>query len=661
MQGRATGKTQLSWTRQFPFGRYHFLGVNSAGNDGAAFSLTRPWGDNAGLDAAELAFIGQELQANSDAALTLVFGHHPVTDTGVSSDTWLFYGHQAFIQALDSYSASAYNYGHTHRYSEALFQGDSYTGLMSGDGVHYGGVASLGKSSGSYYTLVAVDCNGLSSVTPSTNAWPVVLITAPVDRRPAGVANPYAYDVPNATTNPIRALVFDSGTIGAVSYRIDGGATWHPMTRVAANPALWEAAWDASSLAPGEHAVEVKAIGTTTVSDTITVNVTTTTKPPGVSGDFTGDLKSDILWRHDTRGDVWLWPMDGAARVSELPVRTVADTNWEIRGQGDQDGDGQADILWRNSATGDIYFWPMDGSTPEGEIYVGTVDPAYDIVGTGDFDGDGRSDILWRNPTVGDVWIWLMDGATPLTKVRVDAVDPGYLVKGVGDLDADMKADIVWHGTAGDVWVWLMNGTTRLSQTHVGTVADPTYQIQQVADFDGNGRADLLWWNTARGEVWIWPMDGAVRLSETYMATVPNTDYRIVGAGRLRQRRQGRHPVAERVRRRGVGVADGRHSEACGDLRRDRAGHGVPDRHAEVGAGTTHALSSAAVEVTILQSCVRRSAAVFHSPVMGTRGTTPRTVPGGHDDWTNSGGPHPSPRVADRGDATRLPDAALGD
>ena len=29
-------------------------------------------------------------------------------------------------------------------------------------------------------------------------------------------------------------------------------------------------------------------------------------------GDFTGDLKSDILWRHASVGDVWLWPMNGA-------------------------------------------------------------------------------------------------------------------------------------------------------------------------------------------------------------------------------------------------------------------------------------------------------------------------------------------------------------
>jgi hypothetical protein len=249
------------------------------------------------------------------------------------------------------------------------------------------------------------------------------------------------------------------------------------------------------------------------------------------AGDFTGDVKSDILWRHSTGGDLWLWPMDGPARTAETYVRTVSDPNWEIRAIGDFDGDGQADLFWRNKTTGQLYYWPMDGAIPLDEIYTGTVDPAYDIVASGDFNGDGRSDLLWRNPVVGDVWVWLMDGATPLAEVYVDTVDPGYVVKGVGDVDGDLKADLVWHGVAGDVWVWLMNGTARLSQTYVGTVADTQYQIQQVADFDGTGTADLLWWNAVQGDVWVWPMEGTTVLAETYVGTVPDTFYRIQAAG----------------------------------------------------------------------------------------------------------------------------------
>jgi hypothetical protein len=250
--------------------------------------------------------------------------------------------------------------------------------------------------------------------------------------------------------------------------------------------------------------------------------------------DFDADGKSDILWRHATGGDVWLWSMDGPARTAETHVRTIADTTWEIRGLGDQNGDGTADVLWRNKISGQIYCWPMAAGVPTDEIYLGTVDPAFDIVGTGDFDGDGKSDILWRHLAWGDVWIWLMDGATPKPggQAYIDRVDPAYVVKGIGDLDANGRADIVWHHAAlGEVWVWPMNGTTRLDQVWVGTVPDTGYQIQGVADFTGDGKADLVWWHATLGEVWVWTMNGAAREAETWVATIPDTDYRIVGTG----------------------------------------------------------------------------------------------------------------------------------
>ena len=63
VQGRATGRKQHSWTRSFTFGDYHFLGVNTADNSGAGFSILWPYGDYAGLDSSELAFIATELAA----------------------------------------------------------------------------------------------------------------------------------------------------------------------------------------------------------------------------------------------------------------------------------------------------------------------------------------------------------------------------------------------------------------------------------------------------------------------------------------------------------------------------------------------------------------------------------------------------------------------
>jgi hypothetical protein len=76
------------------------------------------------------------------------------------------------------------------------------------DGIFYFNIAALGKDSPNQYTVTAIDCDGISSVTQTVGAWPVVLITAPMDRRLGGVVNPYAYRVSNGAANPVRASMF---------------------------------------------------------------------------------------------------------------------------------------------------------------------------------------------------------------------------------------------------------------------------------------------------------------------------------------------------------------------------------------------------------------------------------------------------------------------
>jgi hypothetical protein len=285
IQGRATGRTQASWLRTGPWGKYHFLGINSADNSGDPFSIFWPYGDRAGLDSSELSFISGEMTDNPDANLTLVFGHHPIVATGDSGDTYLFYGKDEFVGLMDRYGASLYGYGHTHDSSEKFF-----TQNMT-EGVFYFNVADLGKGSPNQYTITAIDCNGISYVTQIVSTWPVVLITAPMERRLGGVVNPYAYTVTNGASNPIRALVFDPAAVAQVQFRVNGG-TWLPMEGVSGNPRLWQGAWDASALVEGEYTLEVQA---TTGSGVRTDSVTTYVKfplPPvnGVCGSSNGGV-----------------------------------------------------------------------------------------------------------------------------------------------------------------------------------------------------------------------------------------------------------------------------------------------------------------------------------------------------------------------------------
>ena len=114
VQGRATGKTQASWARTGPWGTYHFLGINTADNTGDSFSVFWPYGDNSGLDSDELSYISGEMSANVNAKLTMVFGHHPLAPTGNTTDTYLFYGKDEFVNLMNNYGTSLYGYGHTH-------------------------------------------------------------------------------------------------------------------------------------------------------------------------------------------------------------------------------------------------------------------------------------------------------------------------------------------------------------------------------------------------------------------------------------------------------------------------------------------------------------------------------------------------------------------
>jgi hypothetical protein len=87
------------------------------------------------------------------------------------------------VGPLDSSGTSLYSYGHTHASSQQFYS----QGM--GDGVFYFNVSALGKGSPNQYTVGAMDCHGLSALTQAVGTWPVVLITAPMDRTLGG-ANP---------------------------------------------------------------------------------------------------------------------------------------------------------------------------------------------------------------------------------------------------------------------------------------------------------------------------------------------------------------------------------------------------------------------------------------------------------------------------------------
>lgn len=275
IQGRATNSTQQSWLYKPSFGKYHFITVASPDPD-----MTSPaWdflnGCPGELSDDENTFIRNALNSseNVDANLTFVFGHHGLGVAWGSIETGL----NDFVSALGEFGVSMYAYGHTHadNYEPPYFENDSASLVYN--------VNSLFADH--RYAIVAVDNDGVSVTgvhDAQVDAWPVVLITAPIDKDLGG-ENPYSYPVPKRKSNPIRALVFDANSATGVHYRIDGTGDWHPMTAVPSNQHLWEASWDASSLLEGEHSIEVQATSASGLNtDLITVNVTNTGAMPWV-------------------------------------------------------------------------------------------------------------------------------------------------------------------------------------------------------------------------------------------------------------------------------------------------------------------------------------------------------------------------------------------
>jgi len=82
------------------------------------------------------------------------------------------------------------------------------------------------------------------------------------------------------------------------------------------------------------------------------------------TGDTNGDGKADIIWRNSATGQNAVWVMNGTAIAAGTGyIATVPDLNWQIAATGDYNGDGKTDIAWRHSTTGQNAIWFLNGST----------------------------------------------------------------------------------------------------------------------------------------------------------------------------------------------------------------------------------------------------------------------------------------------------------
>ena len=209
----------------------------------------------------------------------------------------------------------------------------------------------------------------------------------------------------------------------------------------------------------------------------------------------------------------------------------MSDLGWQIESLADLDGDGKADILWRHGTTGQLFLWLMDGINIIGYQSPGTVsDLNWQIQVVGDFNGDGKADILWRHGTTGQLFLWLMDGINIIGyqsaghSVRSELADPGTSVISTATAGRTSSGVIL---TTGQLFVWLMDGINIIGYQLVGTVSDLSWQIQSLVDLDGDGKADILWRNTTSGQLYVWLMNGTDPVGFGSPGTVPDLGWVI--------------------------------------------------------------------------------------------------------------------------------------
>jgi uncharacterized protein YkwD len=195
------------------------------------------------------------------------------------------------------------------------------------------------------------------------------------------------------------------------------------------------------------------------------------------TGDFSYNGQTDFLWRNSSTGENLVSYSDGAKSTTYNNVlEKVSDTNWEVKGTGDFDGDGRIDILWRHSVYKNrILIWLMDGVNHvknlhdvAGHYVWSTANPDLKIVATGDFNGDFICDIVWGHEKTGQNFVIYTSIDYYEANDRYDwlpSVRPNdWKIVGAGDINNDGKTDIMLRHPKGGNAVWYMDGTTKTSE-----------------------------------------------------------------------------------------------------------------------------------------------------------------------------------------------------
>jgi hypothetical protein len=217
-----------------------------------------------------------------------------------------------------------------------------------------------------------------------------------------------------------------------------------------------------------------------------------TTSDAFLSGDYDGDLKSDLaVWR----------PLAGTffVRLSSngllLPQAWGLPTD-EARVAGDYDGDAKTDFaVWRPS-NGTWYIRRSSNA----EMIAQPWGLAGDLVALGNYDWDGRADFAVRRGQSGVGVFHILQSYDGYVAVPwglfTDSSVPG-------DYDGDGRTDIAVVRNISGSWVWFVRRSTNGSLLAMQFGAAGTDKPVP-GDYDGDGKTDIAVWRSADGTFYVW-------------------------------------------------------------------------------------------------------------------------------------------------------------
>ena len=259
---------------------------------------------------------------------------------------------------------------------------------------------------------------------------------------------------------------------------------------------------------------------------------------PTARNDFNGDGRSDILWR-DTSGTItnWLGQANGGFAGNNANLFTNVDPSWTLARTGDFNGDGRADVLWRHTS-GLVTDWlgqANGGFVPNNANLFTSVDVSWKIVGTGDFNGDGRDDVLFRHSSgLLTDWLGQANGALNPNNANLFVnVDSSWAVVATGDFNGDGRDDVLFRHSSGLLTDWLGQANGGLSpNANLFTSVDPSWKVIGAGDFNGDGRDDILWRHSSGALTnWLGQANGGFVANNANALSQSDNSWHVVGIG----------------------------------------------------------------------------------------------------------------------------------